>query len=160
MKDFQSLSHTTWDCKYHLVWVPKWRKKVLYGQLRKYLGEVFRELALHREAKVLEGHLIGDHVHMMLSIPPKYAVSQVVGYIKGKSAIHIARTYAGHRRNRKGSRGLEFLGQGLLRIHGRSRRGDHPQVHQKARRNGPTNRPTKPVLGVATFRWLMVLLPL
>ena len=99
MKDFQSLSHTTWDCKYHLVWVPKWRKKVLYGQLRKYLGEVFRELALHREAKVLEGHLIGDHVHMMLSIPPKYAVSQVVGYIKGKSAIHIARTYAGHRRN-------------------------------------------------------------
>ena len=99
MNDFQSLSHTTWDCKYHLVWIPKYRKKVIYGQLRKYLGEVFRELALRKESKVIEGHLIGDHVHMLLSIPPKYAVSQVVGYIKGKSAIHIARTYAGRKRN-------------------------------------------------------------
>ena len=99
MKDFQSLSHTTWDCKYHLVWISKWRRKVVYGQLRRHLGEVFRELALPREAKVLEGHLMGGHVHMLLSIPPKYSVSQVVGYVKGKSAIHIARTYAGHRRN-------------------------------------------------------------
>ena len=99
MNDFQSLSHTRWDCKYHLVWIPKYRKKVIYGQLRKYLGEVFRELALRKESKVIEGHLIGDHVHMLLSIPPKYAVSQVVGYIKGKSAIHVARTYAGRKRN-------------------------------------------------------------
>ena len=99
MKDVSSLSHTTWDCKYHLVWIPKYRKKVIYGQLRKYLGEVFRELALRKESKVIEGHLIGDHVHMLISIPPKYAVSQVVGYIKGKSAIHIARTYAGRKRN-------------------------------------------------------------
>jgi putative transposase len=72
---------------------------VLYGGLRKHLGEVFRDLAVHRESRVLEGHLLGDHVHMMISIPPKYAVSQVVGYIKGKSAIHIARTYTGHERN-------------------------------------------------------------
>jgi len=71
----------------------------LYGNLRKYLGEVFKELALHKESEILEGHLMGDHVHMLISIPPKYAVSQVVGYIKGKSAIHIARTYAGRRRN-------------------------------------------------------------
>jgi len=99
MNDFQSLSHTRWDCKYHLVWIPKYRKKVIYGQLRKYLGEVFRKLALRKESKVIEGHLIGDHVHMLLSIPPKHAVSQVVGYIKGKSAIHIARTYAGRKRN-------------------------------------------------------------
>jgi putative transposase len=99
MNDFQSLSHTRWDCKYHLVWIPKYRKKVIYGQLREYLGEVFRELALRKESKVIEGHLIGDHVHMLLSIPPKYAVAQVVGYIKGKSAIHIARTYAGRKRN-------------------------------------------------------------
>ena len=99
MNDFQSLSHTTWDCKYHLIWIPKCRKKVMYGQLRKHLGEVFRELALHKESRVIKGHLVGDHVHMLLSIPPKYAVSQVVGYIKGKSAIHIARTYAGCRRN-------------------------------------------------------------
>ena len=103
MNDFRSLSHTTWDCKYHLIWIPKYQKKVLFGNLRKYLGDVFRELVLQKESKVLEGHLMGDHVHMLVSIPPKYAVSQVVGYIKGKSAIHIARTYAGHRRN--------FIGQ-------------------------------------------------
>jgi putative transposase len=103
MNDFRSLSHTTWDCKYHLIWIPKYRKKVLFGSLRKYLGDVFRELALQKESKVLEGHLMGDHVHMLVSIPPKYAVSQVVGYIKGKSAIHIARTYAGYRHN--------FIGQ-------------------------------------------------
>ena len=72
---------------------------MLYGNLRRYLGEVFKELALHKESEILEGHLMGDHVHILISIPQKYAVSQVVGYIKGKSAIHIARTYAGRRRN-------------------------------------------------------------
>nr|MBP7323672.1 IS200/IS605 family transposase [Deltaproteobacteria bacterium] len=95
----QSLSHTRWECKYHVVWIPKYRKKVLYGEIRKHLGDLLRELALQKESKVLEGHLKHDHVHMLVSIPPKYAVSQVVGYIKGKSAIHIARTYAGHQRN-------------------------------------------------------------
>jgi len=95
MNDFRSLSHTKWDCKYHLIWIPKYRKKVLFGSLRKYLGDVFRELALQKESKVLEGHLMGDHVHMLVSIPPKYAVSQVVGYIKGKSAIHIAKLMLG-----------------------------------------------------------------
>jgi putative transposase len=99
MNDYKKLTHTTWECKYHLVWIPKYRKKVLYGNLRIYLGEVFKELALHKESEILEGHLMGDHVHILISIPPKYAVSQVVGYIKGKSAIHIARTYAGRRRN-------------------------------------------------------------
>lgn len=99
MNDFRRLSHTTWDCKYHLVWIPKYRKKLIYGSLRKYLGEVLRELALQRESMVLEGHLMGDHVHMLISIPPKYAVSQVVGFMKGKSAIHIARTYSGCRKN-------------------------------------------------------------
>ena len=102
MEDLQSLSHTAWDCKYHIVWIPKCRRKVLYTQLRKYLGEVFRELAMQRESKVVEGHLMGDHVHMVLSIPPKYAVAQVVGFIKGKSAIHIARTYGGQRKNFSG----------------------------------------------------------
>ncbi len=99
MNDFQSLSHTVWDCKYHLVWIPKCRRKVLYGQLRKHLGSVFHELAIQKESKVVEGHLMPDHVHMVVSIPPKYAVAQVVGFIKGKSAIHIARTFFGRRRN-------------------------------------------------------------
>ena len=99
MDDLQSLSHTLWDCKYHVVWIPKCREKVLYGQLRKYLGEVFRELARQKESSVVEGHIQVDHVHMLISIPPKYVVAQVVGFIKGKSAIHIARTYGGHKQN-------------------------------------------------------------
>ena len=99
MKNISSLSHTAWDCKYHLVWIPKYRKKVFYGQLRKQLGDVLHELASHKESKIHEGHMRGDHLHMLISIPPKYAVSQVVGYIKGKSAIHIARQHVGKRRN-------------------------------------------------------------
>jgi putative transposase len=99
MDDFESLSHSRWDCKYHVVFIPKCRRKALYGELRRHLGEVFRRLAQQKESKVEEGHLMVDHVHMLLSIPPKYAVSSVVGYIKGKSAIHLARVYAERRRN-------------------------------------------------------------
>lgn len=82
-----------------MVFIPKSRRRVLYGQLRSYLGDVFRELARQKESRIEEGHLQADHVHMLLSIPPKYAVAQVVGYLKGKSAIHIARTYGGRERN-------------------------------------------------------------
>ena len=89
MDEFESLSHTKWECKYHVVFIPKYRRKVLYGELKRHLGPVFRQLAEQRESRVEEGHLMPDHVHMLLSIPPKYAVSQVVGYIKGKSAIHL-----------------------------------------------------------------------
>ena len=99
MKDESSLNHTRWECKYHIVWIPKYRKKTLFGQLRVYLGEVIKELARSRESEVIEGHLSVDHVHILISIPPKYSVSQVVGYIKGKSAIHIARNYMGQRKN-------------------------------------------------------------
>ena len=99
MNEYQTLSHTKWECKYHVVFIPKSRRKVLYGQVRQYLGEVLRELARQKESRIEEGHLQADHVHMLLSIPPKYAVAQVVGYSKGKSAIHIARTYSGRRQN-------------------------------------------------------------
>ena len=99
MKEYQSLSHTRWDCKYHVVFIPKKRKKAIFGALRKELGSVFRELARQRECAVVEGHLMIDHVHMCLSIPPKYSVSNVVGYIKGKSAITIARHFGGRQRN-------------------------------------------------------------
>ena len=99
MDEHQSLNHTKWDCKYHVVFIPKGRKKALFGQLRRDLGRVFRPLAEQKESRIEEGHLMPDHVHMMLSIPPKYAVSHVVGYIKGKSAIHLARTYGERRRN-------------------------------------------------------------
>ena len=99
MDDYQSLSHTKWECKYHVVFIPKCRRKTLYRALREHLGKVFRDLALRKESRVEEGHLMPDHVHMMLTIPPKYAVSQVVGYLKGKSAIHIARVYSERKRN-------------------------------------------------------------
>ena len=99
MRSVESLSHSRWECKYHIVFIPKYRKKVIFGQIRKELGEVFRRLAKQKECEIEEGHLMPDHVHMMISIPPKYAVSQVVGFIKGKSAIHIARVYAGRKRN-------------------------------------------------------------
>jgi putative transposase len=94
-----SLNHTKWECKYHIVFIPKGRRKVLYGQLRKQLTEVFRELAQQKESRIEEGHMMLDHVHMLISIPPKYSVSQVVGYIKGKSAIHLARVYSERKRN-------------------------------------------------------------
>ena len=99
MDEYESLSHSKWECKYHVVFIRRGRRRALYGQLRQHLGEVFRRLAQQKESRVEEGHLMSDHVHMMLSIPPKYAVSQVVGYIKGKSAIHLARVYGERKRN-------------------------------------------------------------
>ena len=99
MQEFQSLAHVKWDCKYHVVFIPKCRRKVLYGQLRKHLGEVFRKLAAQKDSRIEEGHLMPDHVHMLVSIPPKHSVSQVVGFIKGKSAIHLARVYGERKRN-------------------------------------------------------------
>ena len=99
MNDIGRLRHSLWECKYHIVWIPKCRRKVLYGQLRRELGEVFHELARQKECRIEEGHMLPDHVHVLISIPPKHAVSQVVGFLKGKSAIHIARVFAGRRRN-------------------------------------------------------------
>ena len=111
MDEYQSLSHTLWDCKYHVVWIPKYRRKTLFEQLRRNLGQVFRELARQRESEILEGHLMPDHVHMLISIPPKYSVAQVVGYIKGKSAIHIARTFLGRKKN---FTGVSFWARGYF----------------------------------------------
>ena len=99
MDEYESLSHSKWECKYHVIFIPKCRRKALYGQLRKHLGEVFRQLAQRKQSSIEEGHLMPDHVHMLISIPPKHAVSHVIGYIKGKSAIHLARVYGERRRN-------------------------------------------------------------
>ena len=104
MYDEQSLSHAKWDCKYHVIWIPKYRKKTIFGDLRKYLGEIFRELAKQKECTVIEGHLMPDHVRIMLSIPPKYSVAQIVGFIKGKSAIQIARNFQGRKKVLKRNR--------------------------------------------------------
>ena len=99
MDAYRSLSHTVWDCKFHIVFIPKCRRKTLYANLRQHLGDVFRQLAAQKGCEIVEGHLMSDHVHMMIAIPPKLAVSQVVGYIKGKSAIHLARVYGERKRN-------------------------------------------------------------
>ena len=104
MKNVNSLNHSRWECKYHITWIPKYRKKKIFGELRQYLGEVLRSLAKDRESEIIEGHLLSDHVHILISIPPKYSVAQVVGYMKGKSAIHIARNYMGRRRNFTGQK--------------------------------------------------------
>jgi putative transposase len=99
MDEYESLNHTKWECKYHVVFIPKCRRKTIYTQLRPHLGEVFKRLAQQKESRIEEGHLMSDHVHMLIAIPPKHAVSQVVGYIKGKSAIHLARVYGERKRN-------------------------------------------------------------
>lgn len=111
MDNANSLRHTKWECKYHVVWIPKYRRKALFGQLRQYLGELLHDLAAHKESKILEGHLMPDHIHMLVSIPPKYSVSQVMGYMKGKSAIHIARVYLGQKKN---FTGMSFWARGYF----------------------------------------------
>ena len=111
---YQSLSHSKWDCKYHLVFIPKGRRKKLYGKIRSYLGSLFHELAGRRQSRILEGHMVQDHVHMLIEIPPKYAVSEIVGYLKGKSAIAVARQFSGRK---KELQWREIMGKRIRCIH-------------------------------------------
>ena len=104
MENYQKLSHTTWQCKYHIIFIPKYRRKALYGVVRRELGAVFHRLAEHKGCTIEEGHVMPDHVHMLINIPPKLAVSAVVGYLKGKSAIHVARHFMKRERNYVGQR--------------------------------------------------------
>ena len=108
MDDIKRLSHSVYDCKYHVVFIPKCRKKVIYGKLRHELGPVFRDLATRMESEVEEGHLMPDHVHMLISIPPKFPVAGVIGFMKGKCSIWIARNYEG----RVNVRGARFWARG------------------------------------------------
>jgi putative transposase len=96
---YQSLSHSRWDCKYHVIFVSKRRRKVLYGQARRHLGAIFHALAHQKECQIIEGHLMPDHVHMCIAIPPKHPVASVIGFLKGKSSIAIARQLCGRERN-------------------------------------------------------------
>jgi len=118
MDEYESLSHSKWECKYHIAFIPKCRRKTLYAELRKHLGEVFRKLAQQKESRIEEGHLMPDHVHMMISIPPKYAVSQVIGFIKGKKRDPLG---PGIRREEAQFRRAAFLGARVLRLDRRSR---------------------------------------
>ncbi len=101
---FESLCHSRYDCKFHIIFVPYCRKKILYGKIRKFLGPVFHELSKQKGCKIIKGNMVQDHVHMLISIPPKYAPSEIVGYIKGKSAIAVARQFGGRKRNFNGEK--------------------------------------------------------
>lgn len=101
---YQSLSHSKWECKYHVIFSPKFRKKILYGKIREFLKLVLHELANQKGCKIVSGNLVGDHIHMLISIPPKYPASEIIGYIKGKSAIAVARKFGGKTRNFNGER--------------------------------------------------------
>ncbi len=107
---YNSLAHSRWDCKFHVVFIPKRRKNVLYKEIREHLGKIFHELAKQKECRIIEGHIRPDHVHMCIEIPPKYAVSSIICFIKGKSAIAIARQFGGKTRNFSGE---SFLARGL-----------------------------------------------
>ena len=99
MSEYHSLSHSKWNCKYHIVFIPKRRRKIFFGEIRKGIGPIFRELAKQKECNIIEGHLMPDHVHMCIEIPPKHSVASVIGFIKGKSAIMIARQFLQKDRN-------------------------------------------------------------
>ena len=111
MKDWRSQAHVKWTCKYHVVIVPKYRRRKFYGSLRGKVGQILRELCQQKGVELLEGKAMPDHLHLLLSIPPKYSVAQVIGFIKGKSAIHIARTYVGRR---KSFTGYHFWARGYF----------------------------------------------
>lgn len=108
MHEWQSLAHVKWECKYHVVFIPKYRRKVLYGKIRGAVGPILRELCRQKGVELLEGHLMPDHVHMCLSVPPKYSVAHVIGFLKGKSAVRIHRELLHERR----MTGLHFWATG------------------------------------------------
>ena len=108
MHDWQSLSHVRWECKYHVVFIPKYRKKVLYGKLRRKVGEILRELCRQKGVELLEGRACGDHVHMCLSVPPEYSIAHVIGFLKGKSAVRVHRHVLGYKRMTR----LDFWARG------------------------------------------------
>lgn len=108
MHEWQSLSHVRWECKYHVVLVPKYRRRVVYGRLKRQIGGILRELCRQKGVELLEGHSMADHVHLCLSIPPKYSVAHTIGFVKGKSAVRIHRDLLRERR----MTGLHFWAPG------------------------------------------------
>lgn len=110
MKEYKTLTHSVWDCKYHIVFIPKYRQKKLYGELRRDLKELFHKLSFQKECRIEEGYLMPDHIHMLISIPPKYSVAHIVGFLKGKSALYLAQRYGRRRKHR----GYHFWARGYF----------------------------------------------
>ena len=102
LKMSNKLSHSKWECKYHIIWIPKYRRKVIYGKLRKEIGIILRRLCEYKGIEIIEGKACVNHIHICLSIPPKYSVSSIVGYLKGKSGIIIFERFSHLRKNFKG----------------------------------------------------------
>ena len=109
MREWQSLSHVRWYCRYHVVFVPKYRKRTIFGQLRRKIGGILRELCVQHDIELVEGHAMPDHVHLLLSIPPKYSLANTIGFVKGKSAIRIHRQFLGRK---QGFTGFHFWARG------------------------------------------------
>ena len=127
---WKSLAHSRWECKYHVVFIPKYRRKAVYGEIRASLGGIFHELARQKECRIVEGHLLADHVHMCIEIPPKHAVASIIGFLKGKSAVAIARQFGGKLKN---FTGRTFLGAGLCGVDRGLRVGKGEAVHPGTR---------------------------
>ena len=108
MKDFESLAHMRWECKNHVVFIPKYRRKEIYGRLRSAIGAILRDLCKQKGVELLDGHAMSDHVHLCLRIPPKYSLSYIVGFLKGKSAVRVHREVLHERR----MTGLHFWATG------------------------------------------------
>ena len=149
MREWQSQSHVKWYCRYHVVFSPKYRKKAIFGSLRKGVGKILRELCEQARIELVEGHAMGDYVHLCVSIPPKFSVANTIGFLKGKSAIRIHREYLGKKRN---FTGFHFWSTWVLRQHGGTRRGGDSGVHPKPRGRGKTSRAAKPRGALAPFR--------
>ena len=128
---YQRLAHSSWDCKYHVVFVPKRRRKVLFGQARRKLGEVFHALARQKECQIIEGHLLPDHVHMCIAIPPKYPVASVIGFEREERHSHCPLVW-----QRAEFHGRALLGPRLRRLHGRVRLRSSPPIHPRTRVSG------------------------
>jgi len=109
MREWQSLSHVKWECKYHVVIVPKYRRKVIFGNIRRQIGQILRQLCRQKGVELVEGNATRDHIHLVLSVPPKYSIAMLIGYLKGKSAIQIHRQYSGVKR---GFTGKHFWSRG------------------------------------------------
>ena len=126
MREWQSQTHVRWYCRYHVVWVLKYRKRAIFGEIRRGVGRIVRELCQRQGVELVEGHALSDHVNVLLGIPPKFSVANTVGFLKGKSAIRIHREYLGLAAP---LHGLPLLGARVLRQHGRFGRRGYPRLH-------------------------------
>ena len=124
-KDVDSLSHTTWRCQYHVVFAPKYRRMVIYGQIKKDIGQILRQLCEQKGIEIIEAEACPDHIHMLISFSPKYSISYVMGYLKGKSSLMIFDRHANEVQVWQSA----FLGQGILRGYGRKEQKENPRVH-------------------------------